>query len=432
MQRFIGFDLLEELVDGGELPSSDELRLVPGTWWPTFLEGIRCRKWVVVYLYLLGDGLVFQDHEAVAAVGVVEELEKCDRKDVVILLVGKSDVTVGLGVAVLYSIPFYLLNQVGVVHDAWHRPRSVREAPPLAHPVEGDDEVAVRAGHVWVVVKRNTRAVLAALMVLIHVVLVELLLGIASSLDRPALRNLFCRYEQERLDCSLLSLYVSLPATSLRGHGVGIGVLEIGALIRSQWSRRAVLQFLLAGGTRSENAVAAVSVDLVFAHVLEVFDYLMLLVLAVSTQVLLPILLGHADVLLLQSTILSTTALLYTLAIAIVVLNTVTVRRNDLDFNLVRLRKAKALGEQAAASLLLDRPLLISLQCFVGMAVRRTQLTVISFSCQLVHSGRACTVIIAGGIVDGRLSVAGAGGPVLTGRQRSGRALLTFFLLVLG
>ena len=67
-------------------------------------------------------------------------------------------------------------------------------------------------------------------------------------------------------------------------------------------------------------------------------------------------------------------ALFHTLTIAIVILDAVAVGRNDLDFNLVGLRKAEALGKQAGAPLLRGGPFFVPLQRFVGVAVRCTQL----------------------------------------------------------
>ena len=133
------------------------------------------------------------------------------------------------------------------------------------------------------------------------------------------------------------------------------------------------MQLLAARGTRRENAVGAVSVDLVFVHVLKILYYLVPRIHTVFAQFLRFVLLGHSDVLLLQSVAAfprRTVTLLGTLTVAIVVVD--SVRRNDLDLNLVRL--AKSLREEAAAPLLLDGSIFIPLQCLIGVAAWRTQL----------------------------------------------------------
>ena len=207
-------------------------------------------------------------------------------------------------------------------------------------------------------------------MVHVHVVLVELFLGIQRSIDGPALRNVPRRHEPERLDSSLLRLYVAFSPTSLGGHGV-FAILEIGALVRAREIRSTVLQVLTACSTRSENAISAISMDLIFVHVLEILYYLMLLILALLTQILLPILLCHTNVLLLQSILPRAAALLRILTIAVVFVDAVAVASNDLNFNLVGLRQTEALGEQAPTLLL---TLFVPLQRLIGLAVRRALL----------------------------------------------------------
>ena len=103
--------------------------------------------------------------------------------------------------------------------------------------------------------------------------------------------------------------------------------------------------------------------DLVLAHVLDILDDLLLLKLAVLAEVLLQVHLGHTYVLLLQSVVPRVLHRPRVRPVTIVVLNAIAARRNDLNFDLVGLREAKAFREEAAP--LLRRSLLIALHRFV-------------------------------------------------------------------
>jgi hypothetical protein len=165
---------------------------------------------------------------------------------------------------------------------------------------------------------------------------------------------------------------VALSPASLGGHGV-VAILEVSALVRSRESRTTVLKVIAASCTWSEYTVAAIPVDLVFAHVLEILYDLCLLFLALSTKIIPRVLQGHADVLLLKSVLSCTARLLGMLAIAVVLFMARAVARNDLNFNLIGLWKAESFRKEAAALLL---AVLAPLQRFVVLAVRRTLLCI--------------------------------------------------------
>lgn len=224
--------------------------------------------------------------------------------------------------------------------------------------------------------------------------------------------------------------------------------MEVSALVRSRERRATILKVIAASCTWSEYTVAAVPVDLVFAHVLEILYDLCLLFLALSTQIIPRVLQGHADVLLLKSVLSCAARLLGILAIAVVLFMARAVARNDLDFDLIGLWKAKSFRKEAAALLL---AVLAPLQRFVVLAVWRTLLCI--FAKRKVS---ICTIrwkdheLLTAGLLpahQGMLDRAGARvlahrlvawsfsvdrrRVMLTSCERRGRALVTLLLLVL-
>lgn len=133
-------------------------------------------KRIRINFNFFGNRGIFQYNDSVASKGIIKKFKEANWNDVVVLLVSKADISIRFRIVILYSIFLYLFNQLRIVEYTWLRIDIVCKIPPFAHPFYWNDKISMSANHFGVISKTDFLIILAALMVLLHIIFMKFFL----------------------------------------------------------------------------------------------------------------------------------------------------------------------------------------------------------------------------------------------------------------